>query len=156
MEPTRAKLLFSQIITEFPDVKAEYLRERRLKITVSPDQIVDLAKFVKEELGFDYLSSVSGTDWIAKKYFEIIYFVETATRKGFEDFVIMISERISRESPSVPSLIQVWPAAEYHERETREMLGINFEGHPNLKKLLLPEDWNDLPPLRKDFVSPGR
>ena len=59
-------------------------------------------------------------------------------------------------APQVPSLTDVWAAAEYHEREAFEMLGIVFEGHPDLRRLLLPEDWNDIPPLRKDYVSPGR
>ena len=63
---------------------------------------------------------------------------------------------MERESPKVPSLTDVWTGADYHERETFEMLGIVFEGHPDLRRLLLPEDWNDIPPLRKDYSNPGR
>ena len=57
---------------------------------------------------------------------------------------------------SMPSLVEVWPGAEYHERETFEMLGVTFTGHPDMRGILLPEDWDDIPPLRKDFRSPGR
>ena len=73
-----------------------------------------------------------------------------------KDFVIAIAERPKRDNPVVQSLVDVWPGVEYHERETYEMLGVNFQGHPELKHLLLPEDWSDLPPLRKDYNSPGR
>jgi NADH-quinone oxidoreductase subunit C len=52
--------------------------------------------------------------------------------------------------------VGVWPGAEYHERETFEMLGVKFDGHPDMRGILLPEDWNDIPPLRKDYKSPGR
>src|SRR5438128_94093 len=75
---------------------------------------------------------------------------------GHEDVIIALAERPKRDNPVVPSLVEVWTGAEYQERETYEMLGVNFQGHPDLRKILLPEDWNDLPPLRKDYNSPGR
>ncbi len=155
-EPKRAKEIFASIQAVFPDAKLEYAKERRLKISVSPSSIRDVSKFVRDKLGFDHISMVSGVDWIAKNQFEIVYFVETSLKPGFEDFVLAISERIPRDNPSAPSLIDIWPGADYHERETHEMFGINFEGHPTTKYFLLPEDWNDIPPLRKDFISPGR
>jgi len=99
---------------------------------------------------------VSGVDWISKNEFEVVYFVGSVSRPGLEDFIVAVAERVARDNPVVPSLIEVWPGADYQERETHEMFGINFQGHPNQGHLLLPEDWNDLPPLRKDYVSPGR
>ena len=129
---------------------------KRLKVTVPPDTIRGAALFLRDQLGFDHITSVAGVDWIARDEFEVVYFVDTATRQGLEDFVIALAERIRRDDPVVQSLIDVWTGADYHERETHEMFGINFRGHPNQKHLLLPEDWNDLPPLRKDYVSPGR
>ena len=129
---------------------------KRLKVTVPTDTIRDAALFLRDELGFDHISSVAGVDWIASGEFEVVYFVDTATRMGLEDFVVALAERMRRDDPVVQSLVQVWTGAEYHEREAHEMFGINFRGHPNQKHLLLPEDWNDLPPLRKDYVSPGR
>ena len=95
-------------------------------------------------------------DWIAKNEFEVVYFVNSATKPGLEDFVIAIAVRVPRDNPVLPTLTGVWPGAEFDERETHEMFGINFQGHPNQGHLLLPEDWNDLPPLRKDYNSPGR
>ena len=98
---------------------------------------------------------MSGVDWIAKNELEVVYFVGSSA-KGKEDFVVAVAERVARDNPVVPTLIDVWRGAEYHERETHEMFGLNFQGHPNQSHMFLPEDWSDLPPLRKDYVSPGR
>jgi NADH-quinone oxidoreductase subunit C len=142
-------------MAKFPDVKVEWMKERRLKLSTTPDRIKDVGLFVRESLGFDHISTVSAVDWIAKNELENIYFVGS-TRLGQEDFVLALSERVQRTDPTLPTLIDVWKGAEFHERETHEMFGIDFEGHPNQNHILLPEDWDDLPPLRKDYVSPGR
>ncbi len=155
-QPVRTKALADAILQRFPGTSVDYVREKRLKVTTTPERIKDLALFARDELGFDHISCVSGTDWIAKNEIEVVYFVGSVSRPGYEDLIIGVAERPKRDAPVVPSLIEVWTGVEYHERETHEMLGVNFSGHPNLKNLLLPEDWNDLPPLRKDYISPGR
>ena len=155
-EPARAKELASRITSKFPEVKVDYVREKRLKVTVPSARIKELAMLVRDELGFDHPSAVSGVDWIAKDEIEIIYFVSSVSRAGYQDFVVALAERIPRGNPAAPSLIDVWTGVEYHEREGQEMLGVNFEGNPYKGHFLLPEDWNDMPPLRKDYVSPGR
>ena len=154
-EPIRAKGYASQITSEHPDAKVEWMTEHRLKVSTSPDKIKSLALFVRDSLGFDHISTVSGVDWIAKNELEVVYFVGSSA-KGKEDFVVAVAERVARDNPVVPTLIDVWRGAEYHERETHEMFGLNFQGHPNQSHMFLPEDWSDLPPLRKDYVSPGR
>ncbi len=155
-QPIRTKGLADAISQKFPTTAVDYVRERRLKVTTTPETIKELSLFIRDELGFDHISCVSGTDWIAKNEIEVVYFVGSVSRPGYEDLIIAVAERPKRDNPVVPSLIEVWAGVEYHERETHEMLGVNFSGHPNLKNLLLPEDWNDLPPLRKDYISPGR
>ena len=154
-EPIRAKGFASQITARFPDVKVEWMKERRLKVSTSPVRIREVSLFARDTLGFDHISTVSGVDWIAKSQLEVEYFIGSST-PGQEDFILAVSELVDRENPVVPTLIDVWRGAEYHERETHEMFGINFQGHPNQSHILLPEDWNDIPPLRKDYVSPGR
>jgi NADH:ubiquinone oxidoreductase subunit C len=153
---TRTKELADALKERFSDATVDYVREKRLKLTVSPPRIKEVAFFVRDELRFDHISCVSGTDYIAKNEIEIIYFVGSLSRPGYEDVIIALAERPKRDNPVVQSLVEVWLGAEYHERETYEMLGVNFQGHPDLRFLLLPEDWNDLPPLRKDYNSPGR
>lgn len=154
-EPVRAKAFASQIVTKFPDVKVEWMKERRLKVSTTPARIKELGIFARSALGFDHISTVSGVDWIAKNELEVVYFVGSST-PGQEDFVLALSERVARDNPVVPTMVDVWKGVEYHERETHEMFGLNFQGHPNQNHLFLPEDWNELPPLRKDYVSPGR
>ena len=154
-EPVKAKALASQIAARFPDAKVEWMKERRLKVSTTPSRIKEVGLFVRTALGFDHISTVSGVDWIAKNELEVVYFVGSSA-PGQADFVLALSERVARENPVVPTMVDVWKGAEYHERETHEMFGINFQGHPNQSHLFLPEDWNDLPPLRKDYVSPGR
>ncbi len=155
-QPKRAAELSNRLKERFPDTVIDYMREKRLKITTTPDKIRDVAEFVRDGLGFDHISCVSGTDYIGKNEIEIIYFVSSLSQPEMKDFVIAVAERPKRDNPVVHSLIDIWPGAEYHERETYEMLGVNFQGHPDLKHLLLPEDWSDMPPLRKDYISPGR
>ncbi|MDV3292865.1 MAG: NADH-quinone oxidoreductase subunit C [Nitrososphaerales archaeon] len=155
-EPIRAKEFAGKITAKFPDVRVDYMRERRLKVTTAPDRMREVCFFVRDELGFDHISAVSGVDWIGKNEFEVVYFVGSLTKPGLEDFVVCVAERVPRDNPVVPTLIDVWLGVDYSERETHEMFGIDFQGHPNKNHLFLPEDWNDLPPLRKDYVSPGR
>ena len=151
-EPIRAKGFASQIASRFPDVKVEWMKERRLKVSTTPLRIRELGIFVRDALGFDHISTVSGVDWIAKSQLEVVYFVGSST-PGQEDFILAVSESVARDNPVVPTLIDVWRGAEYHERETHEMFGINFQGHPNQSHILLPEDWNDIPPITKNGRS---
>ena len=156
-DTSRTKALADKIVERFPSAKVDYVRERRLKVTVPPAEMKAAALFVRDALCFDHLNLVGGTDYIQQGEFEVIYFVGSLSSPGQEDLVVQLAERVKREgSPKAPSLTDVWTGADYHERETFEMFGIQFEGHPDLRRLLLPEDWDDIPPLRKDYVSPGR
>jgi len=154
-EPIRAKDFASRIALRYPETKVEWLRERRLKVSTPTSRIKELGLFVRDTLGFDHIGAVSGVDWIAKNELEVVYFVGSSV-PGQEDFILAVSESVPRDNPVVPTMVDVWKGAEYHERETHEMFGINFQGHPDQSHILLPEDWNDLPPLRKEYVSPGR
>lgn len=151
----RAASLSSSLLQRFPAARSDYVKPRRFKVTLPSEAITDASIFLRDELGFNHILAVSGTDYMSKKEIEVIYFVGSL-KPGQEDLVAAIAERTPRDTPVVPSLVPVWPGAEYHERETFEMLGVKFDGHPDMRGILLPEDWHDLPPLRKDYVSPGR
>jgi NADH:ubiquinone oxidoreductase subunit C len=151
----RTAELSGRFLQRFQTARSDYIRPKRFKVTVTPETITEAASFLRDELGFDHIIAVSGTDFIAKKEMEVIYFV-ASLRPGQGDLVAALAERVGRDAPVVPSLVRLWPGAEYHERETFEMLGVKFDGHPDLRGILLPEDWDDIPPLRKDYVSPGR
>lgn len=127
--------------------KAEVLRRKRISITVKNNKILEVARFLRDRLNFDYPISVGAVDYIKEDRFQIIYYIFSSKEK----VVLMLRTNIPRDKPSTPSLISVWEAVDYHERETWEMFGIVFKGHPNLTRLLLPEDWEGGYPLRKDF-----
>ncbi|MCP8322585.1 MAG: NADH-quinone oxidoreductase subunit C [Candidatus Methylarchaceae archaeon HK02M2] len=138
----------------FPNdvLDTEVQRKGRVSISVKRDKIYDLGIFLRDQLGFDHIASVSGVDYINEKEIEVIYHVWSIDKK----ILIGLRTRIPRDNPVLKSLIGVWEGALYFERETWEMFGIKFEGHPNLSILLLPEDWDGIPPLRKDFVLPKK
>ncbi len=132
------------------------IKPRRIKVKVKPESLTDAAEYFKNELGFDHVDSVSGVDYPNDKEMEVVYHVGAYDREDIRDLVVALSARIPREDPRISTLIGIWPSSEYAERETYEMLGITFDGHPKLERLLLPEDWDDIPPLRKEFRNPGR
>ncbi|MGQ9468325.1 MAG: NADH-quinone oxidoreductase subunit C [Nitrososphaerales archaeon] len=152
IENNTEEKIVENVKARFPEVviEAKVKRKGRVSILVKSDKIYDVGLFLRDELGFDHIASVSGVDYIAMKEFEVIYHVWSIDKKA----LIGLRTKIPRDKPILKSLINVWEGALYHERETWEMFGIKFEGHPNLSPLLLPEDWDGPPPLRKDFLLP--
>ena len=136
-------------------VKPIYVKPKRLKLLVKKESLAELASHLKS-LGFDHVASVAGIDHKKDNEFEVVYHLSSYSQDDLRSIVLALATRIPREDPVVSSLCEVWKSAEYHERETFEMFGIVFQGHPKLERLLLPEDWDDIPPLRKDFMLPGR
>lgn len=140
-------------------IKEEKIDKKIIKITVERDALVRAAQLLKE-LGYDHVKGVTGVDLSALKppenAFEVMYHAGSHLDPELAGSVITVATKIPRDAPELPSLTQVWPSCEYHERETYEMFGIIFTGHPKLKRLLLPEWWSDIPPLRKDYKPPGR
>lgn len=96
-------------------------------------------------LDLRYLRSLSGVDW-QDEGLEVVYHLWSFTKRH----ELTVKTRISLDDPVVPSVTDLYPAANWHERETRDMFGITFEGHPNLVPMLLPEDMTDHFPLRKE------
>jgi len=93
--------------------------------------------------GFDHLSLITGMDYADKM--GIVYHLWSYSKRR----VLQINLDLSKENPTVPSMTSIWTSADWHERETFDLMGINFEGHPNLKRIYLPDDWEGHP-LRKD------
>ncbi len=105
----------------------------------------DAARDLKS-LGFDRLGMVLAVD--RGDTFEIIYrLTSRSMRVG-----MFLKCNVSREKPAVRSVCDIWPAANWHEREAYDLFGIEFEGHPDLRRILLPPEWEGHP-LRKDYVD---
>ncbi|HYZ51184.1 MAG TPA: NADH-quinone oxidoreductase subunit C [Nitrososphaeraceae archaeon] len=156
--PPFEKEIVSQIISHFGNdkIKVSYIRPLRIKIRVDPANIVEVATFIRDNLLFDHAEAVSGTDYPKDDQIEVIYQLGSYSRDDMEGHIFSLATRTSRDDARLPSLINVFKSAEYHERETFEMLGVYFEGHPRNERFILPEDWADLPPLRKEFRIRGR
>ena len=100
------------------------------------------------DAGFDFCSDVTAVDWMRQRpeRFEVV-----ASLLSMEHAIrLRISTTVGREDPTVDSLTSIWPGAGFGEREVYDMFGINFEGHPDLTRILMPDDWEGHP-LRKDF-----
>ncbi len=124
-----------------PQAKGYHLDAR-----VQPDQVRAVAEVLNGH-GFA-IDTVTGVDWIAVGEMEVVYdFFHPAA-----PLHVVVRTRVPRACPEVPTLSDLFPGANWHERETHEFFGIRFTGHPNLSPLLLPEDAT-YHPLRKDFAS---
>lgn len=103
--------------------------------------------------GFNYMQCQGGYDSGPGQDLVSFYHLTKVSDDADRPDEIRVKVFLSRENPSVPSVYWIWKAADWQERETYDMYGIVFEGHPNLKRILMPEDWIGYP-LRKDYISP--
>lgn len=119
-------------------------------VSVKPGYIHQIMEFLKkdDELKFDFLRCVSGVD--LKERFEIVYHLYSY---GFKHSVILKTE-VSRKEPRLDSLSDIYGAANWFEREVFDLFGIVFNGHPDLRRIMLPDDWAGHP-LRKDYEEPS-
>jgi NADH-quinone oxidoreductase subunit C len=128
----------------------------QLCVTVIKDKIREICRYLRDEpdLAFNFLSFVGGVDRHPKApRFEMVYQLNSLRHN--HRFRIKTQVEESAEGlGSIDSVVDVWPTADWHERETSEMYGITFKDHPDPRKLLLPEHWTVFP-LRKDFPLEG-
>lgn len=120
---------------------------------VPAEILVDVLRFLRDEAGFDLLTDITGIDWglEASPRFGVIYHL---VRSNGCDTIRLATQCTATEPPTVPSATAVWPAADWHEREAYDFFGIQFVGHPDLRRILM---WDGYPyhPLRKDFPLAG-
>jgi NADH-quinone oxidoreductase subunit C len=155
--PPFEKGLVEQVKKQFGEsIKVVFIRPLRIKIQTEPQNIVEVATFLRDRMGFDHAESAGGTDYPKDNQIEVVYHLGSYTREDLGAHILALAVRTSRDDARLPTLINVYKSVEYHERETFEMLGVYFEGHPRNERFLLPEDWADIPPLRKDFRIKGR
>jgi NADH:ubiquinone oxidoreductase subunit C len=155
--PAFEKGIIKRLVNEFgKKINVIYIRPLRMKIVVDSTDIASVAIFLRDNLGFDHAESVAGTDYPKDNQIEVIYHLGSYGTQELEAHIMALTTRTSRDDARLPSLINIFRSVEYHERETYEMLGVYFEGHPRNDRFLLPEDWADIPPLRREFRIKGR
>lgn len=131
----------------FPDAIADDTREGYEGIIVEKDKLLDVATAMRDQLGFDYLSSATAVDYLGiEDSMEMVYHAYRTTGGSALNFKV----KTERENAEVPSLIDVWPGVDFQEREAYDLFGIKFPGHPNLKRILLWDGFHGHP-MRKDW-----
>jgi NADH-quinone oxidoreductase subunit C/D len=124
------------------------LQAQRENLLVQASNSLELFRYLKEAEGYDYLANLTSTDYA--DCYELVYHLASSTKVGK---LLGVKIRTGKEDPHVPSLTSIWPGANFQEREVWDMMGIRFDGHPNLKRILLWEGFEGFP-LRKDYLEP--
>ena len=121
-----------------------------LTLTV-PREAVKAAATALKAGGYNFLEDVTAVDWFpATPRFQLSYQILSHSYKDYVRLRVLIDE----EDPAIESIVPVWPSANYFEREVFDLFGIRFEGHPNLRRIMMPDDWKGHP-LRKDYPVEG-
>lgn len=115
-------------------------------LVVAADKLPELARHLRDHQGYDYLSMVTSVDW--PQHFEVVYYLYGVAQP--KDALVLKVRLADKVNPVVPSMTPIWPGADLQEREVYDMMGIRFEGHPNLRRVLLWDGFEGHP-LRKDY-----
>ena len=113
-------------------------------LVAKPEDVPEVMRFCKSDLAFDCLINLTGIDWNKKNQIEVVYHLWSYEKR--HAFVLKV--HLDRAAPSVPSIESVWKSADWLEREQYDLLGIQFPGHPDLRRIMLPDDWVGHPLLR--------
>jgi len=137
----RLQLAFPSAVTRVTEGVKDFT------IAVASERLAEIASFLRDELGFDYLSGVTSVD--REERFEVVYYLYSMARQRGP--LVLKVYLPDKEDPHLPSVTSVWRGAELQEREVYDLMGIRFDGHPDLRRMFL---WEGFPgyPLRKDFV----
>ncbi len=135
---------------QFPDWVQDDTRQGYSGVLVDRNHLVEVARTMRDQYGFDYLSSATAVDYLGvEDSMEMVYHAYRTSGGP----ALVFKAQTPREGAEIPSLIDVWPGADFQEREAYDLYGITFRGHPNLKRILLWEGF-DGHPMRKDWKEP--
>jgi NADH-quinone oxidoreductase subunit C len=134
-----------------PDALTDAKLDRdELTLTIAPEEIRAAAATV-QAAGYNFLDDLTAVDWFpSSPRFQVSYHILSHTYKEYIRLRVLLDDA----NPSVASITPVWPSANYYEREVFDLMGIRFEGHPNLRRIMMPDEWVGHP-LRKDYPVEG-
>lgn len=135
----------------FPDAITDGHDEHgELTLFIAPAAIVEVCRFLKQEQEFNRISGITGVDWWpADPRFEVVYLLHSVPR----NLRVRLKCRVA-ENEEIESVTSVWRGANWYERETFDLFGIRFRNHPDLRRIMMPVDWEGHP-LRKDYPVHG-
>lgn len=134
------------VLERFPEWVSVDEREGYQGLLVGPANLIGLMTALRDDLGYDQLTSLTGVDYLEEELMEVVYHLYKSTGGP----ILEIKTQMPRSNPVVPSLVSTFPGAAFQEREAWDLLGIKFDGHPNLKRILMWEGFAGHP-LRKDW-----
>ena len=150
-DATGLELLAQDLREAHEDAVLDTLHFRdKAALTVEPSRIVDVLAFLRER-GFEFLASVHGVDYFPDEPRLGVHY-ELLDMKDVDRITVRL--RVPADAPEVPSVTPDWPTADFQEREVFDMFGVVFEGHPDLRRILMPEDYEGFP-QRRDFPVGG-
>ncbi|MGH9658295.1 MAG: NADH-quinone oxidoreductase subunit C [Bryobacteraceae bacterium] len=134
-----------------PFVVASKFERDELTLEVAPERIRELCRMLKRDFEFNRLSTVTAVDrYPAEPRFEIVYHLHSVAR----NLRVRLKCRAGGPDPEIDSVAVVWRSANWYEREVYDLFGVRFRDHPDLRRIMLPEDWTGHP-LRKDYPVTG-
>ncbi len=142
----------AKLATKFGDAVSDLKPALDPFIVVKADRIVEVSRFLHDDasLIMNFLEDVTATDWPKEKLIRVVYHLWSYTyRHG-----IVLKVELDRKDPKVATVEPVWKAANWLEREVYDLYGVTFVGHPDLRRIMLPDDWVGHP-LRKDYTEAG-
>ena len=151
-EPRLISLAIAEGMQERFPTEVKEIREFRgqVSVRIRKNRLKEIMEYLHDtpELCFSYLRDLCGVDYLGKKEprFEVVYQLYSISHRH----AIRIRADVPEDDPVIDSVVGVWDGANWHERECYDMFGIRFAGHPDLRRILMPEDWEGYP-LRKDY-----
>ena len=138
--------LLEQLKQKFRDAITESeVKGVEVRLTITPGASWEVCRSLRDA-GFEYLNCLSGADWMT--HLEVVYDISSLRHPS----KVHLRVPVSRENPTIRTVTDIWRAANWHERECYDLFGVRFEGHPDHRRILLPEDWVGFP-LRKDYTD---
>jgi NADH-quinone oxidoreductase subunit C len=141
----------ASLLTSLPDaiLDANFDRDE-LTLTIARDEIRAAASVV-QQAGYNFLEDVTCVDWYpSEPRFHVVYHIVSFSLKQRVRLVAPVDSL----DPSIDSITPVWPSADFYEREVWDLFGVRFNGHPNLRRIMMPDEWEGYP-LRKDYPVEG-
>jgi NADH-quinone oxidoreductase subunit C len=142
-----AELIKDRFPTELKEIK-EF--RGQVSVVVKKDRIREILRYLNgtPELYFNFLQDLCGVDYLNKKEprFEVVYQLFSLRHRH----TLRVKAEVPEEDAAIDSVVDIWAGADWHERECFDLFGITFKGHPDLRRILMPEDWEGHP-LRKDY-----
>jgi NADH-quinone oxidoreductase subunit C len=154
--------MIPETIQTFPDVTAlsgfdpeailnGKFDRNELTLDIAPARVVPVCEFLRDQCGYDLLADLTcRDDFPTEPRFQVVYHLYSIAKKQF----LRLKAGLPGEGPTIDTVTTVWAAAGWHEREVFDLFGVSFNGHPDLRRIMLPDNWEGFP-LRKDYPVEG-